>query len=244
MCDGGAAEEHTNTFVEYYDNTQQSLEALSGMDEFLAGIYMTSSCMHIYTQYVKTLSKSRGQVLRLAGVLHVLFSLGSDNYGESVSLGNEEDGSDGSLSDIISDAAVKAAIDFTEVACQQTAYIGGRGCIKDEIMRLKSSKCLPNTHPKCSCPIKRCPSHKPHTLAADNEDGRMSTPLTDDAKNAAYCLNLPGGTLYLTPLLAAKKFRGRGNKDGAIRAFQLLEKDGLGKTFVFGSAKGSGTQVS
>lgn len=73
----------------------------------------------------------------------------------------------------------------------------------------------------------------------------MLTPLlNDDAKNAAYCLLLPGCKLHLTPLLAAKKFRGRGNKDGALRALQLLEKEGLGKTYVFGSAKGSGTQVN
>ena len=57
------------------------------------------------------LSKSRGQVLRLAGVLHVLFSLGRDTYAESVGLGSEEDGSDGQ-NDITSDEAVKAAIDF------------------------------------------------------------------------------------------------------------------------------------
>ena len=91
------------------------------------------------------LSKSRGQVLRLAGVLHALFSLGRDTYVESVGLGSEDDGSDG-RNDIISDEAVKAAIDFCEVACQQTAYIGGRGCIKDEILRMKSRKCLPNIH--------------------------------------------------------------------------------------------------
>lgn len=89
------------------------------------------------------LSKSRGQVLRLAGILHILFSLGGNTYGDAVSLGNEEDGSEEGEeggSDVISDEAVKAAIDFCEVACQQTAYIGGRGCIKEEIMRLKSSK--------------------------------------------------------------------------------------------------------
>lgn len=49
----------------------------------------------------------------------------------------------------------------------------------------------------------------------------------DDA-TAAYCLQLPGKTLYLTPLLAQKKFRKRGNKDGAVRAFYQLEAEGLG----------------
>ena len=36
-------------------------------------------------------------------------------------------------------------------------------------------------------------------------------------------------TLYLTPLLALKKFRKKGNKDGAIRAFYRLEEEGLGR---------------
>ncbi len=56
---------------------------------------------------------------------------------------------------------------------------------------------------------------------------------------AEYCLNLPGKTLYLTHLLALKKFRKRGNKDGALRAFQSLDKEGLGKLVQVGSSKGS-----
>ena len=38
---------------------------------------------------------------------------------------------------------------------------------------------------------------------------------------------LPGRILYLTPLLNAKKYRNRGNKDGAIQAFFQLEEEGL-----------------
>lgn len=60
------------------------------------------------------LSKSRGQVLRLAAILHVLFSLGSDEPTD----------------DIVSEDAVKAAIDFVNMACQQAAYIAGRGTKK------------------------------------------------------------------------------------------------------------------
>ena len=56
-------------------------------------------------------------------------------------------------------------------------------------------------------------------------------------KVAAHCLTLPGKTLYLTPLLAQKKFRGYGNKDSAVRAFFKLEEDGLGKTFVIGTSR-------
>lgn len=79
-------------------------------------------------------------------------------------------------------------------------------------------------------------------IAADIGDGKDSA-LSEDAKIAAYCLLLPGDTLHLTPLLAAKKFRNKGNKDGAIRAFGLLEKDGLGNTYVITGSKGGSTQV-
>ena len=41
----------------------------------------------------------------------------------------------------------------------------------------------------------------------------------------AYCLLLPGQHLALSALLAAKKIRGRGNKEGALGAFRQLEND-------------------
>ena len=46
---------------------------------------------------------------------------------------------------------------------------------------------------------------------------------------AAYCLQLPGKRLHLSALLAAKKFRGRGNKSAALAAMRELEAAGLGK---------------
>ena len=47
--------------------------------------------------------------------------------------------------------------------------------------------------------------------------------------NATYSLLLPGKVLYLNALLAMKKFRDRGNKEGAVRGFMLLQKAGLGR---------------
>ena len=41
-------------------------------------------------------------------------------------------------------------------------------------------------------------------------------------------LSLKGHVLDLTELLNAKKFRTSGNKPGALRAFKLLEQEGLG----------------
>ena len=43
---------------------------------------------------------------------------------------------------------------------------------------------------------------------------------------AAFCLKLPGKSLYLTPLLKAKKFRNFGYKTGTMCAFREL---GAGK---------------
>ena len=60
----------------------------------------------------------------------------------------------------------------------------------------------------------------------------------DDGCTAAFCLSLLGRTLYLSPLLAMKKFCKRGNKDGAIRAFYRLEEDGLGKVLEIPGSKG------
>ena len=63
--------------------------------------------------------------------------------------------------------------------------------------------------------------------------------LGEDDATAAHCLNLPGKTLYLTPLLAGKTFRKRGNKDGAVRAFYQLEAEGLGRIMEVGGSKGT-----
>jgi len=60
-------------------------------------------------------------VLRVAAIL---FSIGN------------EDRNDQSVPDEVSDAALKAAVDFVSVSCQQTTYIAGRGPIDEEIERL------------------------------------------------------------------------------------------------------------
>lgn len=71
------------------------------------------------------LSKGRGIVLRLAVVLQTLFQVGCDDTTHS----ND---------DTVSDEAVKAAIDFVEVATQQVAFIAGRGELADELKRFLS----------------------------------------------------------------------------------------------------------
>ena len=63
-------------------------------------------------------------------------------------------------------------------------------------------------------------------------------PTSQGDKTARFCLCLPGKTLYLTPLLALKKFRKKGNKDGAVRAFYQLQEEGLGKVLELTGTKG------
>ena len=71
----------------------------------------------------------------------------------------------------------------------------------------------------------------------DDEEEAM----TDDDATAAFCLLLPGNTLYLSPLLCLKKFRKKGDKDGAVRAFYQLEAERLGTVLEVGSSKGTNT---
>lgn len=61
------------------------------------------------------------------------------------------------------------------------------------------------------------------------DDEAASSGMTKENSRAAYCLVLPGKTLYLTPLLNIKKFRAHGNKDGAVTAFFQLQEENLGK---------------
>ena len=57
-----------------------------------------------------------------------------------------------------------------------------------------------------------------------------------EESTAKFCLLLPGKTLYLTPLLAMKKFRKWGNKE----SFYRLEAEGLGKVVELRGARGTG----
>ena len=69
------------------------------------------------------LSKSKGQVLRVAAAFHVLFSMGTKE----------------GILESISEEAVVAAIDFVGLCLQQAAFIAGRGEIAEEIQILETS---------------------------------------------------------------------------------------------------------
>ncbi len=72
------------------------------------------------------LSKSRSQALRLAPVLHLLFHFGKED----------------DLPDVVSDAAILAAINFAKVTCEPTAMIAGKGSVEEVIQRCRSGKSL------------------------------------------------------------------------------------------------------
>ena len=87
--------------------------------QVLTNASYTAFCTYVL---LGMLSKSMGQIIRVSAAMHVLFHL--DNTDP--------------LSDIITNSAIKAAIDFVEVCCQHTAYITGHGKIDEELEIMKS----------------------------------------------------------------------------------------------------------
>ena len=79
-------------------------------------------CIQLLLANVGMLSKSLGQIIRVALSLHILFYL---------------DKEDPDIPDVVSSEAITAAIDFVELCCQQTAYLAGRGDISEELQRLQ-----------------------------------------------------------------------------------------------------------
>lgn len=71
------------------------------------------------------LSKSKGQLLRVAAVLHVLFYLDSVD----------------DIPSLISERALKAADNFVSVCLQHAAYMAGRGLMEDAIHQAETRKC-------------------------------------------------------------------------------------------------------
>lgn len=66
------------------------------------------------------LSKSKGRILRIAGTLHVLF-----NMNEPLTIPT-----------VISEPAIKAAINLVDVCLQDAAFLAGRGDIGETIEKM------------------------------------------------------------------------------------------------------------
>ena len=70
------------------------------------------------------LSKSKGQILRVAATMHVLFHINEPL----------------DIPAIIGEDAIKASENFVEVCLQNAAYLAGRGDIKDAVDDIQRSK--------------------------------------------------------------------------------------------------------
>lgn len=92
------------------------------------------------------LSKSKGQILRVAAVLHVLFKLNEQKDPDNEMEGSDTDEipvvilCDGIEEDEISLPALKAAIDFMASSIQHAAYISGRSTINKEVELAEAGK--------------------------------------------------------------------------------------------------------
>lgn len=169
------------------------------------------------------LSKSKGQILRVAASFHVLFQMGDSAIPEDAASPITEDAAspitvdDG---DTISDRAIEAAIGFVNLCCQQTAYMAGRGNINEDLKIIKASMSVYSIL-KLDIII----LWQTLGIADEGEDTRKDI----NSEVLSYTLKLPGKKLHLTALLYAKKFRKYDNKTGALKAFKELESLELGR---------------
>lgn len=146
--------------------------------------------------YIGMLSKSKGQLVRVTGCLHCLFLMDDINTGESPD--------EFQIPSVVTDAAVRAAINFVNTCMDHTLYLCGRDEVKEEVSSILSEVTSPTAQPQDDLPVN----------AASNPGG--------------YMLLIPGKRLHITALNERKKFRDMGNKQGAVETITTLEKDGLG----------------
>ena len=76
------------------------------------------------------LSKGKGQCLRIAAAMHILFQISGEIPGDDVDVKDE-----------VSDQALKAAIDFVQTCIQHAAYIAGRSTIAKEVEVAECGMC-------------------------------------------------------------------------------------------------------
>jgi len=78
-------------------------------------------CIHIFfLNAAGMLTKSKGQILHIAATLHVLFNLEAPKE----------------IPTVISEAAIKGAIDLTDLCIQCAAFLAGRGTSKEIIQEI------------------------------------------------------------------------------------------------------------
>ena len=77
------------------------------------------------------LSKAKGQILRVAACLNVLFCDGE--FDENTKMKVSPD-----IPLVITEKAIVAAQNIVDVACQHCIYIAGKGSISEELKRLST----------------------------------------------------------------------------------------------------------
>ena len=114
-------------FQTKHDEVVKQLVTISCMDDLLSGMFEWTSylddCLlmqrHNCENYVHLgmLSKSKGQCLRVAATMHVIFNWKTPQ----------------NIPTVISDDALKAADNFVSMCVQHAAYLAGRGELSDAI---------------------------------------------------------------------------------------------------------------
>ena len=82
-------------------------------------------------------------------------------------------------------------------------------------------------HWKSTSSLSQC--HAYTFIIGPNSEPKSTIPVVGKSTVEGFCLTLPGKQLDLSVLLKEKKFRNKGNKEGALRAMRILEEDGLGR---------------
>ena len=142
------------------------------------------------------LSKSKGQILRVTGCLHCLFQVDDVNTAAKPE--------EFEPSTVVTDNAVKAAVNFVATCLNHTLYLCGRNASAEEVRIVLD------------------------TEAESLADTSWEEPAKAVSNPGGYVLLLPGKRLSITALNEKKKFRDMGNKQGAVDTITALEQDGLG----------------
>ena len=92
---------------------------------FLFHYYSIVSCLmqQLFIILSGVLNKSRGQVFRLTVVMHMLLHI---------------DDPDQQLPVVIDECAIKASVNFVQLACQQTLFIAGKGKLDEEMEKFRA----------------------------------------------------------------------------------------------------------
>ena len=132
-----------NTFRQKFDHINQQVHGISCMDDLLRGkhiftpaSFLLRACALLMPRptvtftlvkylipvcnHIGLLSKSKGQIIRIAATLHVVFNIETPL----------------AIPTVISDAAIKAAINLVNVCIQHAAFLAGRGDVEETVKEM------------------------------------------------------------------------------------------------------------